>query len=275
MPYVQVDDLTIHYEREGKGTPLVLLHGMGNNSQSWGKQIEVLKKYYTVIAWDAPGYGKSSDPPIELTQFKEFAIILKKFLDKLNLEKVHLLGHSMGAATAIDFVNLYPCLVEALILADTTRGSAALNDEENERRLNSRLSSIDRMSPEELAKQRVPNLLSPYASEEVRNQAAYIMSQVRPAGYRSVAYSLYHADQMDLYPQISVPTLIICGEEDKVTPVSESKIIHKKISNSELVTIPKTGHLCYQEEPALFNSCVIQFLQECQSDGKYKKEMKT
>ncbi|WP_257350518.1 alpha/beta fold hydrolase [Pseudalkalibacillus decolorationis] len=275
MPYVQVDDLRIHYEMEGNGAPLILLHGMGNNSLSWRKQIEELKEDYTVIAWDAPGYGKSSDPSKELTQFKDFAIILKSFLDRLNMQEIYLLGHSMGAATAIDFVHLYPNVVKSVILADATRGSAALDDDENERKLQNRLSSIETLPPREHAIQRVQHLLSPHASEEVRSQATNIMSQVRPSGYRSVAYSLYHADQMDLYPLISVPTLIICGEEDKVTPVSESQIIHEGIPKSEFVTIPRTGHLCYQEDPATFNSHVIHFLQKCNTDGTYKKELKT
>lgn len=88
------------------------------------------------------------------------------------------------------------------------------------------------------------------------------MSQVRPSGYRSVTYSLSNLNNMDLLPTISVPTLVICGEEDKVTPVSESEVFHQSIQGSRLEIIPNAGHLCYQEDPDTFNEKVINFLGE-------------
>ncbi|TCP31704.1 pimeloyl-ACP methyl ester carboxylesterase [Scopulibacillus darangshiensis] len=260
MPYQKVNDLTIHYEIEGDGPPLVLLHGMGNNSRSWRKQIETLCHYFTVVAWDAPGYGKSSDPQKPLTEFTDFAKVLRAFLDKLNLHDIYLLGHSMGAATALEFYDFYPDFIKALILADATRGAAACDHEENEKKLKVRLDSIKNLPPNKLAKERVKKLLSPHASDEVRKLAESIMSEARPAGYCSVAYSLYNANQMSLYPMVNIPTLIMCGELDDVTPVSESKIIHSHIQKSEFVTIPNAGHLCYLEDPNIFNYHVINFL---------------
>ncbi|WP_019391019.1 alpha/beta fold hydrolase [Priestia filamentosa] len=262
MPYVQVKDLSIYYEIEGTGEPLVLLHGMSNNSQSWKEQIRELKNNYKVIAWDAPGYGRSSDPAEEFRYFEEFAHILKGMIDELKLEKIYLLGHSMGAAIALEFCNFYSNRIEKLIIADPTRGAAALNEEENKRKLENRLFSIEHLSPEEIADKRIKALLSPYASKEVYKRVKEIMSQVRLAGYRSVAYSLYHLDQMSLLPQITVPVLVVCGELDIVTPVNESKAIHEELIDSKLAIIPKGGHLCYQEEPEVFNSRIIEFLSE-------------
>jgi pimeloyl-ACP methyl ester carboxylesterase len=260
MPYVHVEDLRIHYEIEGNGEPLVLLHGMSNNAHSWKNQMQVLKEHYTVIAWDAPGYGKSSDPAKEYQYFEEFAHVLKGVIDQLGYEKINLLGHSMGAAIAIDFCHLYSHKINKLILADPTRGAAALDSEENEKKLKSRLFSIENLSPEQIAEKRIEALLSSYASEEVYNQVKEIMSQVRPAGYRSVAYSLYHLNQMKVLPEINVPVLVMCGELDTVTPVSEAEAIHDKLRNSQLVIVPKGGHLCYQENPETFNTSIIEFL---------------
>lgn len=262
MPYVKVNDLSIHYEIEGCGEPLVLLHGMSNNSRSWKEQIQELKEHYTVIAWDAPGYGKSSDPAEEFKYFKEFACILNGMLDQLKLEKIHLLGHSMGAAIAIEFCNLYPDKVNKLILADSTRGAAALTPEENETKLKNRLFSIDNLSTEEIAEKRIHALLSPHASEKVHKRVKEIMTQIRPAGFRSVAKSLYHLNQMSLLSHINVPVLVICGELDRVTPIKESEAIHEELMNSRLVIIPEGGHLCYQENPQKFNSSVLEFLKD-------------
>jgi pimeloyl-ACP methyl ester carboxylesterase len=260
MPYAQVEDLSIHYEIGGTGEPLLLLHGMSNNSQSWREQMQELKDHYTVIAWDAPGYGKSSDPAEEFRSFKEFARILEGLLEQLNLEKIYLLGHSMGAAIAIDFCTLYPHKVKKLILADPTRGAAALDSKVNEQKLKERLFSIGNLDPEEIADKRIKALLSPNASKEVYQRVKEIMSQVRPAGYRSVAYSLYYQNQMTLLPTMDVPVLVMCGELDTVTPVKEAEAIHDQLKNSQLVIIPKGGHLCYQENPEAFNARIIEFL---------------
>jgi proline-specific peptidase len=266
MPFLQVENLVIHYEIEGQGAPLIILHGMGNNSQSWKKQLKSLSKQFTVIAWDAPGYGKSSDPKVELKEFKQFADVLKGIIQKLNYESVSLLGHSMGSAIALDFCYRFPEMVDALIISDATRGAAALSKEENERRLNNRLNNIETIEPKELAKLRVKELLSPQPDPVIKKEAERIYSQIRPMGFRSVAYSLFHLDQMDILSSIAVPTLVICGEFDRVTPVSESQIFHEAIKGSKFVTIPGTGHLCYQEDPNRFNGIVLDFLISAQKN---------
>ncbi|MEH7306973.1 alpha/beta fold hydrolase [Neobacillus drentensis] len=260
MPFLKVEDLQIHYEIEGEGPPLIILHGMGNNSQSWKKQLQNLSKLNTVIAWDAPGYGKSSDPKVELKEFKQFADVLKGFIEKLNYKCVTLLGHSMGSAIALDFCYRFPEMVDALIISDATRGAAALSKEENELRLKNRLNNIETMEPKELAQLRVKELLSPQPDPEIKKEAERIYSQIRPMGFRSVAYSLYSLNQREILSSISVPTLVICGELDRVTPVSESRIFHEAIKDSKFVTIPGTGHLCYQEDPTSFNGIVQDFL---------------
>ncbi|MCM3692577.1 alpha/beta fold hydrolase [Neobacillus niacini] len=260
MPYLPVEDLSIHYEIEGNGSPIIILHGMGNNSQSWRKQLAGLSENYTVIAWDAPGYGKSSDPKEELTEFSQFADILKGFIEALNFKSVTLLGHSMGSAIALDFCYRFPEIVENLIISDATRGSTSLSMEENQKKLAARLNNINTLDPKEIAANRVKELLSPNPDPEVKKEAERIMSQVRPMGYRSVAYSLFHLNQMNMLSSIKTRSLVICGEFDKVTPVSESEIFHNQLKNSELVIIPGTGHLCYQENPNSFNKIVLDFL---------------
>lgn len=262
LPYVTVDNLSIHYRCEGEGSPIVLLHGMGSNSKSWKNQINAFKDYFKVFAWDAPGYGKSSDPKKELIDFKSFAEILKKFLDQLQLKNIYILGHSMGSALAMELYNLYPEYVDSLILADPTRGSAPLNNKQNEKSLQNRLNNISSLSPEELAKQRVTKVLSRFASDKTKEIAKSIMSEIRPAGYRSVAYSLYNVNQTDLYPLIHIPTLILCGELDEVTPVSESEAIQQNVPQSELAIIPKAGHLSYLEAPNFFNHNILKFLKQ-------------
>lgn len=260
MRFVQAGDYRIHYRQSGTGEPLVCLHGMSNNSWSWSNQLQGLSEEFTVIAWDAPGYGLSSDPSEPFRHFRQFAEVLNGFLEALGIESCFLLGHSMGAAVAVEFYSLNPGMVKSLILADATRGAAALSREENDRRLKERLHNIETMDPRDIAEKRVGALLSPHAPQAVIANAKSIMSQVRPMGYKSVAYSLHSADQMTLYSRIAAPALVICGELDRVTPASESAIIHEQIKGSLFRMIPRTGHLCYQEDPDTFNLLVREFL---------------
>src|SRR5699024_3921901 len=99
-------------------------------------------------------------------------------------------------------------------------------------------------------------------SPEVMENAKKIMAQVRSSGYKSVAHSLSNLNQMDIYSEIKAKTLLIVGEVDRVTPVEESKVISGLIPNSQLSIIPDTGHLCYQENPELFNKIITDFLIE-------------
>ncbi|PIC65812.1 alpha/beta hydrolase [Sporosarcina sp. P21c] len=262
MPKIQLKEsnLTIHYLEKGQGKTLLVLHGLGNNASSWDEQLIGLSDYFHVIAWDAPGYGESSDPQPFFNYFSDFSFVLKEFTEALNIQPMYLLGHSMGAALAIDFAYRFPSHVEKLILADATRGAAFLTEETNHNNLHRRLHAINVLGSKELAQSRARNLLSSNAPEETINKVQNIMEKVRPAGYISVSQSLFNLNQKDIYGEIDVPTLIICGEEDCVTPIPESEYIHKCIKNSEFVTIPKTGHLCYLEDPVSFNAHVIEFL---------------
>ncbi|CFJ38550.1 Putative hydrolase%2C alpha/beta fold [Mycobacterium tuberculosis] len=152
-------------------------------------------------------------------------------------------------------------------MAASTRGGAA-NPETNEKKLKGRLNNIENLPPEELAELRTPAMFSPYAAPELIAEGKRIMSQVRLAGYRSVAYSLFHADQTPLLASIQVPTLLICGEDDGVTPVPESEIVHQGIKGSTLKLIPRAGHLCYMEQPEQFNALVRSFVEEREAAAK-------
>ncbi|WP_421617553.1 alpha/beta fold hydrolase [Brevibacillus sp. TJ4] len=267
MSVVQVGSLSIHYQSAGTGAPLVLLHGLGNNSQSWSRQYAGLQEHVHVIGWDTPGYGKSSDPEPEFRTFGELAEILKGFLDELGLGPVYLLGHSMGSTLAMEFAAKYPEYLKGLILAASTRGGAT-NPETNEKKLKNRLHNIENLPAQELAELRTPAMFSPYASPELIAEGKAIMSQVRLAGYRSVAYSLFHADQTRFLAAIKVPTLLLCGEDDSVTPVAESKQVAQGIAGSTLKLIPRAGHLCYMEQPEMFNEFVRTFVQEREAAAK-------
>ena len=249
MPDRTVAGSNIHYETAGAGPPLVLLHGIGSNSRSWREQLAVLSSDFKVIAWDAPGYGRSSDPEGK-PSMAFYAGRLNGLLDELGLDRVHLLGHSAGGVVAQEFYRLYPDRVSRLILADTTfRGSKD--------KLEERLQMIRTMTPSELALERAPKLLSQSAPPELFEETVSIMSEVRAAGYEFVAIALAGCDTREVLRNLRVPALLIWGEEDQITPMWKDLP-----EGARLAVIPFAGHLCYAEQPELFNTIVRGFLRE-------------
>jgi pimeloyl-ACP methyl ester carboxylesterase len=261
MPDLKVLDIIIHYEEAGQGPTLVLLHGIGSNSRSWRYQLAGLSDEFRVIAWDAPGYGRSTNPIREdesAFRMADFADYLAAFLNELGLEKAHILGLSMGGVIAQEFYRRYPSRVQSLILADSTRGGGTKPEAERLAQLQNRLKATE--NPAELAKRRAPALLSPNATPEQIAEVESIMSEIHPAGYRMASYAMSYADHTDLLPQIAVPTLVICGEQDTVTSPAESELMARSIPEARLVLIPNAGHVSNQEQPELFNLTVKEFL---------------
>lgn len=260
MRFMRSGKIKVHYKKRGCGPPLLLLHGIGSNSFSWRQQLQDLSCHYTVVAWDAPGYGQSSDPVPKVMKVRHYADCVKDLLDEQQMDSVYLLGHSWGGVIAQEFYRVFPSYVKALILADTNRGGGAEPKDIARRGLQQRLQMIEKLSPDQLARERAPVLLSSTAPDDVLHEVENIMSQVRSSGYRSAAISMSEVDHSELLSQIQIPTLLIWGTEDNVTSLSEGKIMKEAIPGAKLEVISGAGHLCYLESPEDFNEIVMEFL---------------
>ncbi len=253
MPDVSINGIGIHYETAGDGAPVVLLHGIGSNSRSWRRQLAALAGGFKVIAWDAPGYGRSSDPAGK-PSMRFYAECLHGLLDSLSCRSVFLLGHSTGGVIAQEFYRLYPERVRALILSDTRyMGSNAT--------LAERLRMIRTMTPAQVAAERAPKLLSKSASTELIREAESIMSEVRRPGYEFAAIALAESDTRDVLRSLRVPALLIWGAEDEITPLWQ-----ERPGAARLEVIAGAGHLCYAEKPEEFNTIVMKFLREVSAE---------
>ena len=124
MELIEVDGLRIAYERAGGGPALVLLHGyVGDGATTWRRQLEELSDEFTVVAWDAPGVGGSSDPPVSFG-LAGYADCLAAFVDRLGLEKPHVAGLSFGATLALELYRRHGAIPNTLILASAYAGWA-------------------------------------------------------------------------------------------------------------------------------------------------------
>ncbi len=259
MGAVLVGQLHIGFRQAGDGSPLVLLHGGLGDSRAWQDQLEGLSDEFTVVAWDAPGCGTSSDPP-ETFRLPEYADCLAGFIEALGLRRPHVLGHSFGAGLALELYRRHPAVPRSLVLAGAYAGWAgSLPTDEVEERLRLALETAE-LLPDRFVPQSIPGLFSDLISTEKSEQLAAIMSEARPAGTRVMAHAFAEADLRDVLPKIQVPTLLLCGDADERSPVPLAEALHAAIPTSRIVVLRGLGHESYLESPERFNAEVREFL---------------
>ncbi|MET4096770.1 alpha/beta hydrolase [Arthrobacter sp. UYCu712] len=259
METVELDGLRIAYQRVGQGPPLVLFHGVGEDSRIWRPQLEGLSDDFTVFAWDAPGCGASDDPVPDFSA-EELGAVTAGFLRAAVPEKPHLLGLSWGSMVALELFRGYPGLPASLVLASAYAGWAgSLPPEEVERRYAQVLAEIDQ-PPETFVAEWLPSLFTDKADPAVVAEVSGIMADVRPAGMRALLSASGRADYRPVLPTIDIPTLLLYGADDQRSPLNVAHELHRQIPGSRLSVIPDVGHLAHMEAPDAFNTEVRNFL---------------
>ena len=262
MQTVRADGLEIAYRRAGEGSPLVLVHGAAVDSRSWQPQLDALSDEFTVVAWDEPGAGGSSDVPSDFT-LADYAGCLAALIEALSLGPAHLAGLSWGGTVVQELYRHRPELVATLLFADTYAGwKGSLPQEE----VQARLAGVREMlaAPREAFDPTLPGLLGPDPPAEAVALLEAMAASVRPESIRTQLNVMAEADQRDLLPSVAVPTLLIWGELDVRSPLSVALEFERAIPDSELVVIPGCGHVSNLERPEEFNEAVRRF---CRAHG--------
>lgn len=259
MERVEVAGLTIAYERRGEGPALVLVHGGMIDHREWSPQLDGLSDEFTVVAWDAPGCGASSDPP-ETFRMADFADCLAGLIEGARLERPHVLGLSWGSTLALELYRRRPDLPRSLVLTGAYAGWAgSLPPEEVAERLDAFLVQIERPAREWVGDY-IPTLLTDRAPTEMADELVALMAESRKAGLRPMLVAMAEADLRDVLPTISVPTLLLYGEEDVRSPREVAEAMHATIPGSTLVVLQQVGHQSNVEAPDRFNEAVRTFL---------------
>jgi pimeloyl-ACP methyl ester carboxylesterase len=264
--HAQVGDLSLAYRSAGSGPPLVLLHGFLCDSRAWRCQLEGLADSFRVIAWDAPGAGKSSDPPDRFT-ITDWAESLAGFLDVLGVrDGANLVGLSWGGLLAQEFYRLHPSRVGRLVLAGTYAGWKGSFGEEVARQRLQRCDLESRLAPDEFVARWVPVEFFADASAELAAEMAAVVSDFHPAGFRLMAAALADADTTKLLERIAVPVLLLWGDADGRSPVDVALRFERLVSGAQLVLIRGAGHVSNMERPEEFNAAVRGFCQATEVD---------
>lgn len=254
----------ISYEEAGTPSafPVILIHGFPFSHDMWKLQVAALKNSYRIIAYDLRGHGNSSVGDGQYT-LEFFVDDLIGLLDNLRIERAVLCGLSMGGYIALRAVQRNPERVLALILADT-QSKADTNEAKLKR--GASIKAVKTSGVKAYAEGFVKSAFAPQtftAKTDVVDSIRKIIVSNSVLGICGALLALVsRTDTTEALPNIKVPTLILVGEHDALTPVSASREMHEKIPNSELHIIPDAAHMSNLENPEVFNDHVLAFLQK-------------
>jgi 3-oxoadipate enol-lactonase len=254
--------VALGYDIAGSGPLVVFLHGIGGNRTNWQGQVAYFgSQGWCAVAWDARGYGVSDDPPHTL-QFHEYADDLVRLLDHLQAERAHIVGLSMGGMIAQDFYGRYASRVATLALIDTSAGFGNTPEEVRRDFLARRLDPLERgLTPADIAPGVVDVLIAKSATASAREQMLASIRNLRTEPYKQALHAIITTDFRAVLARIQVPTFVLVGDEDIVTPPAASVFLADHIPGATLVTLPGAGHLTNIEKPDAFNTALENFLQ--------------
>ncbi len=258
--HVEIEGLPIAYVRAGSGPPLVLVHGyVGDARSTWSAQLDDLSGEFTVVAWDAPGAGRSAQPPTSF-RIADYANCLAGFIRALHLDRPHLVGLSFGGIVALELLRRDPAVPRTLVLAGAYAGWAgSLPADVVDERLRTCLKLAD-LPPDQFAAAMLSSMFSESAPAEAVARFAASVWAFNPAGFRAMTWSSAEADLRDALATVNLPTLLLYGDRDVRAPLHVAHALHDAIPESRLVILPGVGHISPVEAPELFNREVRDFL---------------
>lgn len=244
----------IGFEEAGgsEATPIVLLHGVGSDKSVWTPQVRYFSQDRRAVAFDYPGYG-DSDPAPEGTTRDDYASAIFSGMHEIGIDRAHICGLSLGGVVAIAMHHAHAGRCASLILAD----SFAVHPEGKAIYERSLAASANLRAA---AEARVDILLAQPADPAVRSEVVETMARINPAAYRIGAEAVWLADQRERAEQIHVPTLVLVGQRDLVTPPDLSNELVDLIPDARMQVIAGAGHISNLEKPSEFNRAVAEFI---------------
>jgi len=257
---ITANGIGMNYSLEGRdGAPVVTLsHSLATNLSMWDPQVRALTSRYRVLRYDTRGHGGTDAPegPYTLEQLAEDA---RALLRSLGIARTHFIGLSMGGMIGQVLGLSYAEILHSLVLCDTSSRVPADAGPMWEERI--RVAQTQGMEPH------VEPTIGRWFTAPFREKHPEVVDPVRamlrstsPRGYVGCCQAIARLDLTDRLPAITVPTLIIVGEDDPGTPVAASRAMHERIKGSELTILKSASHLSNLEKPEAFNRAVSSFL---------------
>ena len=271
MAYCTTNDgVKLYYEETGEGTPIIFVHEFAGDHRSWEPQVRYFSRNYKCITFSARGYTPSDVPATFDMYSQDIAREdIKAVLDSLDIGEAHVIGLSMGGFSALHFGMHYPDRVLSQVIAGCGYGADEGSSEQFKRETSE---AARRMETETMEVFGATYALGPtrvqFQNKDPRGwqefetqlrQHSSLGSANTMRGVQSRRPSLYALK--DSLQKMTVPTLILNGDEDEPC-LDVSLFLKRTIPSSALTLIPRTGHTCNLEEPALFNQACDDFIHQ-------------
>lgn len=253
---VQFDGVTQSYREAGRGQTLVLLHGISSGSASWVKQLQDLAQHFHLIAWDAPGYGKSDVLVTSEPNATDYAKRLKGMLDALDLKDVILVGHSLGALQAAAFNALYPETVNALVLANIAQGYKGFDAQKQKDVFEKRPKMLKELGAVGMAQSRGPYLVA-HITVAVLALIEDVMQKISLDGFTNASYLLAYDSIQTYLQEQQANTHVVMGMSDGITPAKDIQALAKAYKLNQCYQIADAGHLSYLDQAEEFNQILL------------------
>jgi 3-oxoadipate enol-lactonase len=241
--------------------PVIMMsNSLASNLSMWDPQIPPLASRYRLLRYDTRGHGGTDAPPgpYSLEELTEDA---RALLQALGITRAHFIGLSMGGMIGQIMALKYPQMLQSVVLCDTMSRVPT----EAKPMWDERIHAAETQGMEPL----VESTIARWFTEPFRQKGSPVLDQVRtmirstpPRGYAGCCHAIAALNLTDQLKQITLPTLIIVGEDDPGTPVAASRVIHEHIRGSELVILKSAAHLSNLEQPEAFNQALTRFLEK-------------
>lgn len=254
MPTIQVNGETIHYERDGDGPPLVLVHSLGTSTNLWSAQVAHWAPKFACVAIDARGHGASTNRGG--VTMANVAADIHAALDQLGLLPAHFLGISMGGLIIARLHERDPAALASAVIADSFHTLGEMGPE-RVAFLEDRIASVDM---EEYGRMYARETLLPDTAEEERTALAAAIARVEKESYLQTARSVFTEDVTSCMEAMDLPVRVVCGDKDDRTPPALSERIAELIPGADLIMVENAAHLANLDNPAGFHAAIDPFL---------------
>lgn len=269
MPTITLEGRRLHYLDDGVGdAPIVFIHTFPLQSGMWEAQFQELSGNYRLLAPDLMGFGGSDAPSgRDMYSVERWADDVMGLVGALGLDRIVLVGLSSGGYVALSFLRRHREAVGAVVLANTQ--AEPDGPEDQERRADEQHWIETEGDLTYLADRLLEGMVSQRSTDrgQVVKRARSFMEQNPVEGWIGGLEALKRRPDStgDLH-KIDVPTLVVVGEDDQLTPPSVAQALHDQIPGARLSAVPKAGHLSNMENPTGFNAALRQFLDEVGSE---------
>jgi pimeloyl-ACP methyl ester carboxylesterase len=251
MPIAENQGAKLYWDEQGEGEPLLLIIGLGSGARLWERIRPQLAEHFRTIAFDHRGIGRSTGGA-ENYSIPLMASDAAAVLDAAEVESAHILGTSMGGMVAQEFALNYPFLVNTLILGCTMPGGTNA--------IRYPRPSLDGLTPQQIEEAMIAAHYHPATSRALIQEDRVLSGTPDMEIYQAQVAAIQNWECFERLPEITAPTLIVHGEDDRRIPFANAELIASQLENAKVVPLSNAGHVLLTDQPEAFARAVLEFL---------------